>query len=216
MNKRCADLWTVCGEKRAAGRLVVSVDSRTPSMNILFHPESGVPLCRRRLFYEFFYYIDLLIKGTGTDVSVFPPVKKEVLSLKFQCDKADFVQAIQIASRAVASKPQTPILSGIHLKATGDLLELEATDYEIGIVCRVAADIEQEGESVVSGRYLQEVVRNLPEGAVTFEQSVEEPTIHIRSGASNFTLLGMAARDFPGVREIEPKVKFKIKDAAIK
>ncbi len=135
--------------------------------------------------------------------------------MKFQCNKNDLVQALQIVSRAVASKPQTPILSGIHLIAKGDTLEMEATDYEIGIVCRIDADIEQEGESVLSGRYLQEVSRNLPDSEIVFEQSAEEPTIHIRSGAANFTLLGMAARDFPGVRKIEEKVSFTIRNTAL-
>jgi len=126
------------------------------------------------------------------------------------------VQALQIVSRAVANKPQTPVLSGIHLTARKDTLELEATDYEIGIVCRIAADIEQEGESVVTGRYLQEVSRNLPDNEIAFSQTAEEPTIHITSGAANFTLLGMASRDFPGVRKIEQKMEFHIQSDVLR
>ncbi|MBQ7515053.1 MAG: DNA polymerase III subunit beta, partial [Schwartzia sp.] len=87
---------------------------------------------------------------------------------------------------------------------------------EIGSVCQMDADIEQEGESVVTGRYLQEVSRNLPDNEITFEQRAEEATIHISSGAANFTLLGMASRDYPGVRKIEEKVRFSIPDTALK
>ena len=39
--------------------------------------------------------------------------------MKFICKKNELVQAISIVSKAVSSKPQTPILSGIYIKAEG-------------------------------------------------------------------------------------------------
>ena len=58
--------------------------------------------------------------------------------MKFSCLKSELVQAIQIAGRSIASKPQTPILSGIYIKANDDALEIQATDYEIGVILHVA------------------------------------------------------------------------------
>ena len=43
--------------------------------------------------------------------------------MKFTCQKNELVQAIQNVSKAVASKPQMPILSGIYLKAEEGQLE---------------------------------------------------------------------------------------------
>ena len=82
--------------------------------------------------------------------------------MKFSCTKSELVQAIQTVAKAVSSKPQTPILSGIYLKAEKGQLELQATDYDMGILCHIPADVETEGAIVLSGRYLQDVVRRLP------------------------------------------------------
>ena len=87
--------------------------------------------------------------------------------MKFTCQKNELVQAIQIVSKAVSSKPQMPVLSGIFLKAENNKLELQATDYELGILCTIESEIEDPGMIVLSGRYLQEVIRKLPGENVT-------------------------------------------------
>ena len=76
------------------------------------------------------------------------------ITVKISCLKSEFVQALQIAGRSVANKPQTPILSGIYMKAENNMLEIQATDYEIGVVLHIAAEIDAPGEMVVSGRYM--------------------------------------------------------------
>ena len=132
--------------------------------------------------------------------------------MKFNCQKSELVQAIQIVSKAVASKPQTPILSGIHLHAEGQTLELQATDYEIGILCKISAEVELPGDIVLSGRYLQEVVRSLPGESVDFTYDKEENTVKIRSNAANFTLLSLSAHDFPKIHMLEGNISFPIRN----
>ena len=63
--------------------------------------------------------------------------------MKFSCQKEDIVQAIQIVMKAVSPKPQTPILSGIYMKAEGNQLTLQATDYEMGIICNIEAQVDR-------------------------------------------------------------------------
>ena len=65
--------------------------------------------------------------------------------MKFSCQKEDIVQAIQIVMKAVSPKPQTPILSGIYMKAESNQLTLQATDYEMGIICNIEAKVEISG-----------------------------------------------------------------------
>ena len=57
--------------------------------------------------------------------------------MKITCAKSELVSALQIVSKAVASKPQTPILSGVYLRAEAGVLELHATNYEIGMISRI-------------------------------------------------------------------------------
>ena len=135
--------------------------------------------------------------------------------MKFTCKKQELSAAISMASKAVSSKPQTPILSGIFLKAEGGILELQATDYEIGIIAGVLSDIEEPGTVVLPGRYFQEVIRSLPDETVRFEYSAEKKTAHIRSGNANYTLRSMLG-DYPGVHRLEGDLHFTIPDTVLR
>lgn len=136
--------------------------------------------------------------------------------MKFICKKNELVQAISIVSKAVSSKPQTPILSGIYIKAEGNKVELHATNQEIGIICNISADIEVSGDIVVSGRYAQEVIRKLPGENVTIEYDRQEKIVKINSNSTNFTLLSMSPNDFPVISILESDMKFSIRDNVLK
>ena len=64
--------------------------------------------------------------------------------MKFTCQKNELVQAIQLVSKAIANKPQTPILSGIYFETKDNQVELHATDNEMGIIATIPSEIEQE------------------------------------------------------------------------
>ena len=132
--------------------------------------------------------------------------------MKITCSKNELTNALQIVARAVATKPQTPILSGIYLRAEGTTLELQATNYEIGLVARIEADIEEPGELTVGGRYFQEVVRKLPGENVKLACTAEEKIVHIESAMAKFTLLSMNAAEFPTIQPLEGNLDFAIKD----
>lgn len=139
--------------------------------------------------------------------------------MKINCLKSDLVQALHVVSRAVASKPQTPLLSGIYVKADQDGVELQATDYALSIRCRVQAEVEEAGTIIVSGRYFQEVTRNLPADDVIIETDTEEKQVFIRAGAAHFQLLVMHRQhgeEFPIIRPLEGKVSFTIGDVLLK
>ena len=136
--------------------------------------------------------------------------------MKIQCLKSELASALQIVSKAVAVKPQTPILSGIYLKASEGLLELQATNYEIGIIVRIVADVEEAGEIAISGRYFGEVVRRLPGDNVKISLNREESILHIQSDQSNFTLVSMNPAEFPTVKELDGDLKFTIKDNVLR
>ena len=135
--------------------------------------------------------------------------------MKFSCMKSELAQAIQIAGRSIASKPQTPIMSGIFMYAHDDMLEIQATDYEIGVMLHIPAEIEAPGQAVVSGRYLQEVVRTLPEEEVSIAYEKSTNICTIASGRSNFNLLSMKSEDYPQIRRIKEGKTFKVSSAVL-
>ena len=135
--------------------------------------------------------------------------------MKFTCSKQELAQAIQIAGRSIASKPQTPIMSGIYMHAYDNILEIQATDYEIGVIIHLPAEVEAAGEAVVSGRYLQEVVRTLPDDEVSIAYDRDTNICTITSGRSNFNLLSMKAQDYPQITKIKEGKTFKVSSAVL-
>lgn len=136
--------------------------------------------------------------------------------MKFNCKKEDIVQAIQVVMKAVSPKPQTPILSGIYMKAENNQLILQATDYEMSIICHIEAVIETPGEMVMAGRYAQEVIRRLPGNIVNFEYNKQEKMVYIQSNRSKFSFLSMKAADYPAITKLEGNSSFQISDIILR
>ena len=99
--------------------------------------------------------------------------------MKITCPKSELTNALSIVAKAIASKPQTPILAGIFMRAENGILELHATNNEIGMVCRIPVDIEEPGQIAVSGRYFLDVLRKLPGDSLTITYNRTEKIINI-------------------------------------
>jgi len=136
--------------------------------------------------------------------------------MKINCAKDKLQHAVQIVQKAVSAKATLPILSGIFLSAENNKLQLQATDYEIGISCSIDAQIDIPGQIVVSGRYFQELVKRLPGEIVEIAASDEDHTIKINAGSSQFNLLSLPAIEFPVLKPLfeKPAItnSFTIKD----
>ena len=117
--------------------------------------------------------------------------------MKISCTKDMLNHAIQTVQKAIATKTPMPILTGIYLSAKGTTLELQATNYEIGISCTIDAIIEEPGDIVLSGRYFQKIIRKLPGENVEIASSLEDRTIIITSNQAQFNLLSLPAEEFP-------------------
>jgi len=136
--------------------------------------------------------------------------------MKISCTKELLSHAVQIVQKAVATKAQLPILTGIYLSASGNTLELQATDYEIGVSCKIQAVVEEPGAVVLSGRYFQEMVRKLPGETVEISSSKEDRTIKITANFAQFNLLSLPAEEFPVLKPLSGDTVFTIKDNTLK
>ena len=132
--------------------------------------------------------------------------------MKIICEKKELVQAIQIVSKAISNRPQTPILSGIYIKTHTDQIELQGTDYEIGIICKINAQIEEEGTIVLPGRYLYEVTRTLPGDYVEIKNNDNDNSVNISSNSAQFNLLNMLESDFPVIEKLTGDINFALKN----
>lgn len=143
-------------------------------------------------------------------------IPEEEQIMKFSCSREHLHHAVQTVQKAVAAKTPLPILTGIYLSAKNNTLELQATDYEIGISCTIDAQISQPGDIVVSGRYLQELVRRLPGQTVEIDSGSEGKTVRISSDRSQFNLLTMPAEEFPVLKRIIPEKSMVVNDSVLR
>lgn len=136
--------------------------------------------------------------------------------MKIYCNKDLLNSAVQTVQKAVATKPQLQILTGIYLSAHNDKLELHATDYEVGIKCTIDAKVEQPGTIVLSGRYFQEMVRKLPGDTVEISSSTEDHTIKIISNSAQFNLLSLPPEEFPVLKQLTSDDFMIVRDNVLK
>ena len=136
--------------------------------------------------------------------------------MNFTCSRKDLVEAFNTVSKAVSVKPQMPILSGIYMSAEGSTLELQANNFEMGIITRIPVNTEVPGQIVVTGKYLQEVVRKLSGDTVNISHDEVQHVANIKSDTANFKLLSMSSEDFPKVKSPEIFTSFSLKAITLK
>ncbi len=132
--------------------------------------------------------------------------------MKILSTKDNLVYGIQTVHKAVSSKNPLPILTGILLRAEHNKITFMATDLEIGIQCSVPATVLEEGSVVLPAKYMNEMVRRLPDTQIKIETNQENFSTVVNYGTSEFSLLGFSAEQFPAFPEIESDLKLAIKE----
>lgn len=129
--------------------------------------------------------------------------------------RSDLISALQIVSKGLSTKPQTPILSGIYMNAREGQLELQSTNYELGFIITIPAEIHAAGTAVLPGKYLTEFTRKLPAEEISIDTGSADGLAVIKSGAARFTLRTMEVSDFPVLQRMDGTLHFTIKDRTL-
>ncbi|MFV0286860.1 MAG: DNA polymerase III subunit beta [Demequina sp.] len=121
--------------------------------------------------------------------------------MKFTVDRDVLADAVAWTSRAVPARPPVPVLAGVRIDAdTTGTVRLASFDYEVSARGEFAADVEQAGEVLVSGRLLREIANALPHKPVEF--TLEGSKVSVTCGASRFTLATMPVDQYPSLPEL--------------
>lgn len=117
--------------------------------------------------------------------------------MKLRVDRDILAEAVTWTARSVPARPPVPVLAGVRVEATGSSLIMSSFDYEVSAHCEVAADVEDEGIVLVSGRLLADIAKALPNKPVDLE--LEGTKVAVTCGAAHFSLAAMAADDYPAL-----------------
>lgn len=115
--------------------------------------------------------------------------------MRFQVNRDVFSEAVSFAVKLLPQRTTLPILSGVLIETADNGLVLSAFDYEVSAQTTIAADVEEPGRILVSGRLLADIASRLPNAPVQF--ATEESKITVVCGSAHFTLLSMPVEEYP-------------------
>jgi len=131
--------------------------------------------------------------------------------MKLTIERAAILSSLGHVQGVVERRNTIPILANVRLEAAAGELTLAATDLDIAIEEKVAAEVAQEGGVTAPAHTLYDIIRKLPEGAeVEFSASEDGGKLVLRCGHSEFSLATLPREDFPVMAEGELPHRFEL------
>lgn len=123
--------------------------------------------------------------------------------MKFTVSQSALMKALSVVAKGMGANSTLPILSGIYIKADAGTLEFQTNNLTISIRHLIAANVEEPGETVVSGKVLTNIVKTLSDAAVSFEGG--DRTLQISCEKSTFRLNTLSPADWSAFPELSPE-----------
>lgn len=120
--------------------------------------------------------------------------------MKLTIERAALLKSLAHVQSVVERRNAIPILSNVLIEAGSGQMSLSATDMDIDIVDRTAADVAMEGATTAPVHTLYDIVRKLPDGAqVELALDADSGQVNLRAGRSDFALQSLPKEDFPSI-----------------
>ncbi len=134
--------------------------------------------------------------------------------MKILCEGIDLSDATLKVVKACSVKTTVPVLECIKLSAKNDSLTLSATDGEISIIKTIKAEVYEEGEICVPGRYFSDFVKKLEDVQITLYS--DGTSMDIIYADSQTRLQVLSVEDFPKINTEISENSFKLKTSDLK
>ena len=138
--------------------------------------------------------------------------------MKLVCSQAELNTALQLVSRAVASRPTHPVLANVLLTADAgtDRLSLTGFDLSLGIQTALTASVESSGAITLPARLLGEIVSRLSsDSPITLATDEAGAQVELKSLSGSYQMRGMSADDFPELPLVESGKAVKVNARAL-
>jgi DNA polymerase-3 subunit beta len=124
--------------------------------------------------------------------------------MKFTVTRNSLLNELNLVQGVIEKKSTIPILSNILVEASGEHIDITATDLDVTIRCGCPASVLAEGTTTISARRLFDIVRLLPEGANIDFSLLENDWVELRSGNSEYKIVALPKENFPSIPEAAP------------
>ena len=133
-------------------------------------------------------------------------VEKSQIKMDIICNQNEFNNAIQLVSKAVATRPTHPILANILLTADQGTNKISLTGFDLNLGIQTSFDgtVNNSGAITIPSKLLSEIANKLPnETPVSIEVEEDSDNILIKSDRGSFNLKGIPSDDYPGLPFVE-------------
>ena len=116
--------------------------------------------------------------------------------MKFKINRDHFSNGLAQVLNVVGSKAAMPILSNVLIEAEKDYISLSTTNLDLGIRCKIKAEVKESGSVTMPVKRLAGIVRELPNVDVSLDVATNHQ-VKLSSGGSHFKIMGIGADEFP-------------------
>jgi DNA polymerase III subunit beta len=134
--------------------------------------------------------------------------------MKFKINRDHFSNGLAQVLNVVGSKAAMPILSNVLIEAEKDQISLSTTNLDLGIRCKIKAEVKEGGSVTLPVKRLATIVRELPNVDVTVDAAANHQ-VKIASGGSNFKIMGIGAEEFPKLPDTGDDKTFSLEQAEL-
>ena len=130
--------------------------------------------------------------------------------MEITLNREDFSNAIKIVEKITSQKAMQPILSNILIETVSlDRVKFCATDLNLAINFKTSAQVISEGSITLSAKKLSELVSRLSSTEISLATVEDSDNVKIKSGKTEFVLIGLPSIEFPKVLENVNEEEFK-------
>ena len=138
--------------------------------------------------------------------------------MKVVCSQSELNAALQLVSRAVATRPTHPVLANVLLTADAgtNRLSLTGFDLNLGIQTSLAASVETSGAIPLPARLLGEIVSRLAsDSPITLATEESGEQVQLTSLSGSYQMRGLPADDYPELPMVESGMTLKLQPAGL-
>ena len=134
--------------------------------------------------------------------------------MKFKINRDHFANGLAQVLNVVGSKATMPILSNVLIEAEKDYISLSTTNLDLGIRCKIKADVKETGSVTLPVKRLATIVRELPSVDVGFDGAPNHQ-VKLTSGGSTFRIMGIGKEEFPPLPEFGDEKAYSLDQAEL-
>ena len=131
--------------------------------------------------------------------------------MKFTINRDHFASGLQQVLNVVGTRATMPILSNALIEAENDHISLTTTNLDMGIRCRIKAQVTEPGGITLPVRKLASIVSDLPSLEVSVEATSQQAKV--TSGTASFRIMGIGRDEFPPLPSFADKHSFVLQQA---